>query len=188
MFMSRIDYKKGLDALMPALAQLRREFGSLWFVLAGSGDPSFMPSVDRWIGEQGLSTVTSKVGFLSGQDKADALAAAGIFALPSLNENFGIVLIEAMHAGVPLLISDEVYIHREIAGHGAGLVCRPEAASIAGSLRRMLDGSVDLAKMGRCGRDLVERRYRPEAATELLLGAYSAAIEAAPRRKGAQAQ
>lgn len=180
MFMSRIDYKKGLEFLIPALARLQREFGSLWFVLAGSGEPAFMPSVERWLLEQGMGARTSRVGFLSGLEKGDALAAAGVFALPSLNENFGIVLIEAMHAGVPLLISDEVYIQKEIAEHGAGLVCRPDADSISACLRRMLDGSVDLAQMGGRGRDLVNRRYRPEAATELLVGVYNDVLASRP--------
>ena len=181
MFMSRIDYKKGLEFLIPALSDLQREFSDLWFVLAGSGDPAFMPSVDRWLGGPGIGSRTSRVGFLSGQDKSDALAAAGIFALPSLNENFGIVLIEAMHAGVPLLISEEVYIQKEIAGHGAGLVCRSETASISSVLRRMLDGTVDLAQMGGRGRDLVNQRYRPEAATDLLLATYNEVLASRPQ-------
>jgi glycosyltransferase involved in cell wall biosynthesis len=166
--MSRIDYKKGLEFLIPALSQLQREFENLWFVLAGSGKPTFTPSVDRLLEEQGIGARTSRVGFLAGQEKSDALAAAKILALPSLNENFGIVLVEAMHAGVPLLISDQVYIHKEIADHGAGLVCRPETASVAATLGR--------------GRHLVDRRYRPEAATELLVAVYNDVLACRPRQ------
>ena len=182
LFMSRFDYKKGLEFLIPALSQLQREYGSLWFVLAGAGKPAFAASVDQWLKDNSIGERTSRVGFVAGQDKSDALAAARIFALPSRNENFGIVLIEAMHAGLPLLISDEVYIHKEIVDHGAGLVCQPSTASVSEALRRMLDGSVDLDQMGSRGKDLVNRRYRPEAATDLLVGAYNEILASRPRK------
>jgi glycosyltransferase involved in cell wall biosynthesis len=172
LFMSRVDYKKGLDFLIPALGRLRSEFPRLWFVLAGTGEPAFTERVKGWLATHGLMARTSVVGFVSGADKQNALAAADVFALPSLNENFGIVLIEAMHAGLPLLISDEVYIHGEIAQAGAGLVCRPETGSVTDTLRALLAGAEVRATMGRRGRELVQQRYRPEAATELLVRAY----------------
>lgn len=180
LFMSRIDPKKGLQLLIPAVARLQAEFGKLWFVLAGTGEEGVTSSVEALLDAQTKGVRVRKVGFLSGQEKADALAAANVFALPSLNENFGIVLIEAMHAGLPLLISDEVYIHNEILAAGAALVCRPAVDSVTSTLRRMLDGSVDLAAMGGRGRALVRSRYRPEAATELLVDTYRELLKEAP--------
>ena len=172
LFLSRVDYKKGLDFLIPALARLKREFPRLWFVLAGTGTQEFTARVHGWLEKHGVRPFTSAVGFVSGQDKLDALAAADLFALPSLNENFGIVNIEAMHAGLPLLISDEVYICREIEEAKAGLICRPGIDSVTEKLRSMLNGSVDLRAMGARGRALVQRRYRPEAATDALVQLY----------------
>jgi glycosyltransferase involved in cell wall biosynthesis len=177
LFMSRIDPKKGLQLLIPAVARLQSEFGKLWLVLAGSGDSHVMESTGALLESQLKGVRALQVGFLSGKEKLDALAAANLFALPSLNENFGIVLIEAMQAGLPLLISDEVYIHDELARAGAAVVCQTTADSVEGALRKMLDGSTDLVAMGRRGRDLVLSRYRPEAATELLVAAYRGVLE-----------
>lgn len=176
LFMSRLDYKKGLDFLIPAIARLRHEMPKLWFVIAGTGARDFLESVRRWISLNGLRSCTSEVGFLTGDAKQDALAAADIFALPSRNENFGIVNIEAMHAGVPLLVSDEVYICREIESAGAGVVCKPNVASVTEKLRQMLNGDADLQAMGQNGRALVQRRYRPEMATEMLIQMYAQTI------------
>lgn len=172
LFLSRVDYKKGLDFLIPALGHLKPEFSKLWFVMAGTGTPEFTTKVHRWLEQHNVRGFTSEVGFVSGQDKLDALAAADLFALPSLNENFGIVNIEAMHAGLPLLISDEVYICREIAEADAGVICKPSIESVVEKLRSMLNGTVELKAMGQRGRDLVQRRYRPEAATEALVKLY----------------
>lgn len=173
LFMSRIDYKKGLDFLIPALARLKPDIPQLWFVMAGTGPADFVQRVNGWIFDHGLRSFTSEVGFVGGQEKLDALAAADVFALPSLNENFGIVNIEAMHAGVPLLISDEVYICREIADAGAGRICKPSIESVTSILRQMLHGDVDLRAMGQRGRALVQRSYRPEAATATLIKLYA---------------
>jgi glycosyltransferase involved in cell wall biosynthesis len=173
LFLSRLDYKKGLEFLIPALGKLKTEYPALWFVLAGSGAPEFTKKVRALQSQYGINSITSEVGFLSGQDKLDAFAAANVFVLPSLNENFGIVNIEAMHSGLPLLISDEVYICREIEAAGAGLVCQPNIESVTHKLRELLGGTIDLKQMGERGRELVQRRYRPEAATEALLDLYT---------------
>lgn len=170
LFLSRVDYKKGLDFLIPALRRLKREFPKLWFVLAGTGSPEFLADL-----RHGLASVrefTSEVGFLSGHDKLDAFAAADAFVLPSLNENFGIVLIEAMHAGLPLLISDQVYIYKEIEEARAGLVCQTNEESVYMNLQELLSGRIDLKEMGARGQDLVRRRYRPEASTGALIQLY----------------
>jgi glycosyltransferase involved in cell wall biosynthesis len=180
LFMSRIDYKKGLEFLIPALGRLRAEFPQLWFVLAGAGKALFEAQVQDCITEHGVKARSSKVGFIFGRDKQDALAAADVFALPSMRENFGIVLIEAMHVGLPVLISDEVYIHEEIRDAGAGLVCRPETSSVTETLRRLLGSAAERAAMGARGRELVQRRYRPEAATELLVRTYQDTLGLAP--------
>jgi glycosyltransferase involved in cell wall biosynthesis len=173
LFLSRVDYKKGLDFLIPALSLLKREFPRLWFVLAGTGTPEFSEKVHGWLSENNILSFTKEVGFVSGQDKCNTLAAADIFALPSQNENFGIVNIEAMHAGLPLLISDQVYICKEIEEAGAGVVCHPNVHSVTEKLRNLLGGDIDLKQMGKRGQDLVRRLYRPEAATAALLELYA---------------
>lgn len=184
-FLSRVDYKKGLNFLIPALGRLKSEYPRLWFVMAGTGTSEFGIQVQRWLAENNVAGFTSQVGFISGQDKLDAFAAADIFALPSLNENFGIVNIEAMHAGLPLLISDEVYISQEIAESGAGVICKTSVDSVVEKLREMLNGSIDLKAMGERGRALVQRRYRPEAATKALIDLYSqVGMEQDPKASG----
>lgn len=172
LFMSRIDYKKGLDFLIPSIARLRRKHPLLRFVIAGSGDSQFLQRVRGWVSSEGIEDITKEVGFISGLDKQNALDSADVFALPSMNENFGIVLIEAMHCGLPLLISDEVYIHKDIQGAGAGLVCRPEIGSVVAKLDELLGDGALRRRMGLAGRQLVAERYRPQAATDLLVATY----------------
>jgi glycosyltransferase involved in cell wall biosynthesis len=174
LFMSRVVPNKGLDFLIPALARLKAEFPKLWFVLAGTGASDFVAQVHSWIDETGIRPFTTEVGFVSGQEKLDALAAANIFTLPSEKDSFGIVIIEAMYAGLPLLISNEVYISQDIANAKAGIICSPDVDSVTRHLRTMLDGSVDLRAMVEQGRLLVQTRYQPEVVTETMVKIYEA--------------
>jgi glycosyltransferase involved in cell wall biosynthesis len=176
LFLSRIDYKKGLDFLVPALGRLKDEFPGLRFVLAGTGTVEYSRLVQQWIDEAGLRSHTIEVGFVTGLDKQDAFAAADVFALPSLNENFGMVNVEAMHAGLPLVISNQVYIHQEIEAGGAGLVCETNVESVTEILRKALSSPGQLKQMGQAGTRLVQRLYRPSVATENLVELYERLI------------
>lgn len=184
LFLSRLDGVKGLDMLIPVLRKLKDEFPKLWFVLAGTGTSEYLNRVRSWLVKYRIQSFTSEVGFIFGQDKLDAFAAADLFVLPSRKENFGLVNIEAMHAGLPLLISDGVFIHREIAEAGAAVICQPCLESITEKLRSILSGSIDLRAMGERGRALVQQRYRPETATKELIKLYAQTTRATPSKGG----
>ncbi len=173
LFLSRIDYKKGLEFLLPALAAARRSHRDLWFVLAGSGEKGFVEDIRQRIEVLGLSGITREVGFVSGSEKAAAFQACDLFALPSLNENFGIVIVEAMQAGRPVLISDQVYINPEIVSNRAGVLCRPDPDDCTRVLMDVLSNRTEARRMGEQAATLSQAKFSPESATRQLLEVYS---------------
>lgn len=176
LFLSRIDYKKGLEFLLPALASVRESFQDVWFVMAGSGDERFVSNIRSKLNQLGLSKWTREIGFVSGIEKADAFAAADLFALPSLNENFGIVIVEAMQSGLPVLISDQVYIHREIAAAGAGQVCATNSEDCRRVLLNFVSDRLSTMQMGARASRLASQRFGPEAATQSLIDVYKGVL------------
>jgi glycosyltransferase involved in cell wall biosynthesis len=172
LFLSRVDYKKGLEFLIPSLAAVKRVVPKLWFLLVGSGEPKFTKGVSHSIDLHGMRGWTTETGFLSGPEKAGALMAADMFALPSLNENFGIAVVEAMQAGLPLLISNQVYIHREVEAAGAGVVCEPTTVDCERALRSMATAEMNLAAMSESAVALTEGEFSPDVATDRLLRLY----------------
>ncbi len=173
LFLSRIDYKKGLEFLLPALAAARRSHQDLWFVLAGGGERTFEEGIRQKIVGLGLSGITREVGFVSGSEKAAVFQASDLFALPSLNENFGIVIVEAMQTGKPVLISDQVYIHPEIISESAGVLCRPDPNDCTRALMEVLSNRAEARRMGERAANLAQARFSPESATRQLLNVYS---------------
>ncbi len=122
LFLGRINFKKGLDLLVQALAQVVRLRRDVHLVVAGPDNDGWGARVRVWLKEAGLEGYATFPGMLLGEDKLAVLRDAQIFALSSYSENFGIAVIEAMACGLPVVISDKVNIWREVDAAGAGLV------------------------------------------------------------------
>ena len=159
LFLSRLHFKKGLDLLIPAFARATSEDPSLHLVIAGPDD-GMLDQCKAWARRDGVADKVSFTGMLRGEDKLAAFAAASVFALPSYSENFGIAVVEAMAAGLPVVISDQVNIWREVQQGGGALVVRCEEHKLALALSTVLRDAALAADMAGKARATVNRLYR----------------------------
>jgi glycosyltransferase involved in cell wall biosynthesis len=173
LFLSRLDQVKGLYLLMRAFAQIRQQIPHVSLVVAGDGNSAFVSGLKAEAVRLGIERDVIWPGFLDGELKQAALADADVFVLPSYSENFGIAVAEAMAAGVPVIVSDQVGIHHDIAETAAGMVVRCEVAPLAGALIRLLNDPDLRRSMGRNGRRLAQKRYSLEAVTRQVLCLYN---------------
>ena len=120
LFMSRIQEKKGLDLLVEAYSELRKSNPNTpALVIAGpEQQPEYADRIRSQFDQSGIHWI----GSLSGIDKWKTLAASEALVLPSHQENFGLVVAEALAVGTPTLISNKVNIWNEIQSGNAGLV------------------------------------------------------------------
>jgi glycosyltransferase involved in cell wall biosynthesis len=172
LFLSRFDRKKGLDLLLPAFASLRAQCPDAALVLAGSGDKGLEAQLREQSIALGIADHVFWPGFLSGSEKAAAFADADVFVLPSYSENFGIAVVEAMAAGCPAVVSDQVAIHDDIKSAGAGVVVRCDARELAEALSFALSDAAARARMGSNGRQLSLTRYSLDSVAAKLAAAY----------------
>jgi glycosyltransferase involved in cell wall biosynthesis len=156
LFLGRINFKKGLDILADAVGRLKRD--DLHLVIAGP-DGGYLAETRQFIAAAGLNERTTFPGMLTGVAKLAAFADAALFLLPSYSENFGIAVVEAMACGVPVMVSDQVNIWREVVADGAGSAAPCDAAAFATEIAEMLADPRALARMGAAGRAAVARRY-----------------------------
>ena len=141
LFLSRIHEKKGCDLLLNAFAQVASEYPEVDLVIAGPDQMRLQAKLQAQAKRAGIAHRVLWPGMLRDALKYGALRAAEAFVLPSHQENFGIVVAEALACGTPVLISNQVNIWREIISSGVGLVETDTLEGTVKLLRRWLSMS-----------------------------------------------
>jgi phosphatidylinositol alpha-1,6-mannosyltransferase len=94
---------KGHDKVIKALSGLKQKFGNIRYVLAGKYDEKEGIRVKQLISDLGLTEQVLLTGFIKEEELADHFLMADVFVLPSKKEGFGIVFIEALACGLPVV-------------------------------------------------------------------------------------
>ena len=154
--LGRISWEKGLERLIAALP-LAPEAR---LVVAGDdadGHAAFLANEAQRFGVAGRVSILAR--HVAGADKEALFAAARVFAMTSLSENFGLAAFEAMRRGVPVLTTADVGMSEIVRTARAGLVVDTAPAAIAEGLNTLL-ADVDRSRaMGESGRALVIEQY-----------------------------
>ncbi len=119
LFLGRVHEKKGVDLLLAAFAKVATD-ANLHLVVAGPAMEHYLEKLQHSSKEFGIADRVTWLGMVNGTTKWAALCSAEALILPSHQENFGVVVAEALGCNVPVLISNKVNIWREIVGSGAG--------------------------------------------------------------------
>jgi len=134
--MGRVHPKKGVDILIEAFAQSLARYPDWELVIAGPDQVGQQEELQALAKRLGVAERITWTGMISGELKWGALNASEVFVLPSHQENFGIVVAEALACKLPVIISDKVNIWREIKDHNAGLICEDTVESTQVALNK----------------------------------------------------
>lgn len=172
LFLSRLHPTKALPLLFQSLVLLRKGGINPELTIAGGGDPAYRSQLEEELKHLGLTTQVKFLGFIEGETKARVLAEADIFVLPSYQESFGVAAAEAMAAGLPVVVSDQVGIAPDIQEYGAGIVvpCSPE--SLAEGLERLISNPSLCHQMGKQGEQLIREKFSWTKVTRQLIKLY----------------
>jgi glycosyltransferase involved in cell wall biosynthesis len=187
-FLSRLHPKKGLDLLIPAWAEVVRRQPDAHLVLVGPADEAYAAQLRRWVGENGLDQQVTFTGPLHGRAKWAALAAGELFLLPSYQENFALVVTEALRTGLPVVLSQRVNIWREVTASGSGLDCELSPGSIANCVLKFLGDEKLRASASAAGQRLADEHFTWERSVEALERVYEEVLrEPRPTARSARA-
>ncbi len=170
-FLGRLAPEKALDLLIKAISALSRQVLDLRVLLAGP-DAGAAVSLKKLVKELGLEGRVHFLGEIVPQERAILFAASDLLTLVSTHENFGYAAVEAMLAGLPVLVSENVGISREVSADGAGLVVPLEVEAIAQALRRLLTDQDSLKIMGSIAAVAARRRYDARNVAQKMALAY----------------
>lgn len=177
LFVGNLEPRKQVDVLLMALAQVRHELPSVQLLVAGSGESAGADDqterLRRLTDELGLNDAVRFVGRLSEEGLLDAYAAADVFALPSSSEAQGIVALEAMASGLPVVASAVGGLIGTIDDGRTG--CLVPAGDVAALARRLVEVLSDAERrtaIGLAARRQVEERFAWSHTVEETIAVY----------------
>ena len=174
LYLSRLEARKGVFVLLEAYRCLAGEGAPARLVIAGDGEDR--PAVDVFIAEHGLDGV-ELVGRVDEADKLRWYATADIFCAPATHgESFGIVLVEAMASGTPVVAARNAGFASVLTGPGAGYLATPgDASDLHDRLADLIEDPEARAALGAWGREEA-MRHDVTAVVPKLLTVYEDAI------------
>ena len=180
LFLGRLHPVKNVEALIDAWPAVRARHADAALRIIGEGSRTYQEKLRQRAGS-GIEFT----GFLSGADKSQALSNATILVLPSLHENFGMVVVEAIAAGLPVVVSEHVQLRDFIAANDLGIVTGDSPDSIAQAISAAFSDADLQDRVARNGRRLVGETYNTETIGKQLQTMYLSALEVQRSRIGA---
>jgi phosphatidylinositol alpha-mannosyltransferase len=173
LWVGRLDDQKGFPVAIRAFDGLAAEFADLTFVVVGDGRDR--RAVERLDPEARRRVVLA--GSVPHRELPAYLSGADVFVGPALGqESFGIVLVEAMSAGVPVVASDIPGYREVVRDEVDGLLVPPgDHEALAGAVRRVLLDPAQAARLRDAGRARAQA-YSWDAVIELIEAAYQEAL------------
>jgi phosphatidylinositol alpha-mannosyltransferase len=183
LFIGRPEPRKGLPALLEAFQGLRRRLPNASLVLAGPTPEELQAFADRGrrSPDRELTGITA-LGRVSHEAKIKEMSEAQVLCAPSNGgESFGIILVEAMAAGLPVVASDIPGYRAVLAEGAAGLLTPPDSpAALEGALFTILQSPELRADLTASGMERAER-YSWDRLVGQVVEAYEDAIVMGPR-------
>ncbi|HLE56047.1 MAG TPA: glycosyltransferase [Rhodothermia bacterium] len=177
LFLGRINPVKNLECLIDAWPLVHSKVPNSQLQVAGDGDPAYVAGLRERASRNGVDESIKFTGFVSGARKEQLLASASVFVLPSHHENFGVAALEAIGAGVPVVLSPDVHLADFVLLEGVGRVAAPRAESLAETIRELIGDEQARRHVRERGKEIVSRRFSTEVIGGLLSVMYRAAIE-----------
>ena len=179
LFLGRLHPMKGLDLLIPAFAAATPADAHL--CIAGPDREGYAPALQRLARSHGVERRVRFAGMVEGAEKFALLAAADVLALPSRYENFGLVVIEALAAGTPAVISDQVATWRDLVPAGVAAAVPLRCKPLAKRLSCWLNAPEHLQRLGERARCYARKHHNQDVIAQRWCAHYDRIVRG-PRR------
>jgi glycosyltransferase involved in cell wall biosynthesis len=176
LFLSRIHYKKGIESLLDASADLCGRGIPHRVLIAGSGDDGYVRTLHEHRDRVG-AVDAHFIGQVIGADKISLYQLAELMVLPTSSENFGFVFFEALAAATPVLTTKGVDTWPEIQASGGGhIVPDAEPVHLANTIATLLSDRTSLREGGIKARDWMFKEMNPNILAERFETLYQDAL------------
>ncbi|MEB3232535.1 MAG: glycosyltransferase family 1 protein [Leptolyngbyaceae bacterium] len=183
-YVGRFDRRKGIETLVRAIGQSRHRDGAQLRLLIGGGsrpghsDGDERLRIEGIVAELNLASIALFPGRISDEDLALYYAAADVTVVPSHYEPFGLVAIESMASGTPVVASDVGGLQFTVQHNVTGLLVPPQnATALAIAIDRILDNPIWRTKLGQAARQRMEAYFSWKGVAEQLSSLYKTLLK-----------
>lgn len=157
-FTGRLSHQKGIDVLIKALVPLHKEGYNISCDIIGDGP--LYNELEQLLIQQSMQSQINFIGAIPGEEIREILLNADIFVMPSRYEGMSNSVLEAMEAGLPVLVTRCGGIDHYIDDNG-GWTCAPDdVEELTNTIRKMFDTPFSqLKQMGMNNRSMVENNF-----------------------------
>jgi len=174
LFLGKLTPRKGVGDLVRAFARLDSSEAVL--VIAGN-DMGARRSVETLVRELGLRDRIVFTGLLTGRTRLDALAAATVVVYPSRDEIFGLVPLESLLSGTPVVVCDDSGCGEVISGTGGGqTVSHADVGSLAAAIEGVLADEPSWRSRARAAASVVRQRFGADVICTQLESLYASVV------------
>ena len=178
LFLARLHERKRPRVFLEAAGLLAERFANVTFSIIGpdEGEEAGVRNIAQKLDPTGQRIRVE--GPLQPHETLERMRQSSIYVLPSANEPFPMSVLEAMSAGIPVVINDDCGLSDAVQTGDAGIVTDGSATSVADAISSLLSDEGRRNEMGGNARKLVEDSFSMEAVTERLEEIYQAAVAA----------
>lgn len=172
-FLSRIHDKKGLDILIRSLSEVNFPFE---LQVAGDGEKRYIQYLQDLADNCGIANNIKWLGWKNGDEKFEFLSQIDLFALTSHNENFAVVVIEALSVGTPVLISEYVGLSDFVREFNLGWITRLYQDEITKNLNQAFADSNKRKTIEKIGESKIREAFNETKLAEKYINFYRSII------------
>jgi glycosyltransferase involved in cell wall biosynthesis len=178
-YVGRLDAIKNLELLVDVFDRVTNdpEFRDWRLIIGGDGSQEYVDRLRARVDAKEARKRICFVGWLSGAKKKDALAHAELFASFSTHESFGRSVAEAMSMGVPVVISDDVFVVDEVRRFEAGWAASGSFDEFARVLRSALSDRCERRRRGVEARRLAFEQLDVNHSAERMMARYEEIVD-----------
>jgi glycosyltransferase involved in cell wall biosynthesis len=170
LFAARMVHQKGPDILIEAIPSVLKQYPQARFVLIGDGDMRM--GLERRAYALGIAHAIRFLGYKNGEELKDLFKACDLVCVPSRNEPFGIVILEAWSAGKPVVATSNGGPAEFVWHDVTGLMIFDYPGSVAWGIGSLLAGLDHARWMGKNGRIAAETAFTWESISDQVLKVY----------------
>ena len=161
LYLSNIDPKKGPIEFLGMAQKINKNVKDIHFILAGPcTSHQFLSEIKEYILTQNLTDHIILTGPVYGEQKERLFRECDIFVFPTHNEAFGLVNLEAMRAGLPVVSSNEGSIPEVVIDGVNGFIVDPKDIDmLTDRVLKLINDPELRIKMGKAGREIYEKNF-----------------------------